>query len=266
MSTIINGTSSAITFPDSTVQNTAALPATGGTLTGNLSVEGSVVATGAYALNADTYVYSWKGGTTGQVRSGIKFDGTNQIQQFYTAQAERMRIDSTGSLLVGKTSTAWTNDNGFTMSPSSADMSITHSTAKADGSRYIWFAYNTGQIGSISQSGTTAVAYNTTSDYRLKENVTPLNNALARVQALKPVTYTWKAAPDEIGEGFIAHELAEVCPQAVTGEKDAVDADGKPVYQGIDTSFLVATLTKAIQEQQAMIEELKAKVIALEAK
>jgi hypothetical protein len=80
-----------------------------------------------------------------------------------------------------------------------------------------------------------------------------MTGALAKVQQLKPVTYKWNADGSD-GEGFIAHELAEVCPQAVTGEKDAVDAEGKPVYQGVDTSFLVATLTAAIQEQQAMVQ------------
>ena len=88
-----------------------------------------------------------------------------------------------------------------------------------------------------------------------------MTGALAKVAALKPVTYKWNADGSD-GEGFIAHELAEVCPQAVTGEKDAVDADGKPVYQGIDTSFLVATLTAAIQEQQAIINDLKARLDA----
>ena len=96
---------------------------------------------------------------------------------------------------------------------------------------------------------------------------------MARVAALKPCTYTWKSAPDEVGEGFIAHELAEVCSQATTGEKDAVenyiDEEGneqtriKP--QGIDTSFLVATLTAAIQEQQALITQLQADVATLKA-
>ena len=85
--------------------------------------------------------------------------------------------------------------------------------------------------------------------------------ALAKVAALKPVTYQWKL-DGSAGEGFIAHELAEVCPDAVTGEKDAVDADGTPQYQGIDTSFLVATLTAAIQEQQALIASLTARLDA----
>ena len=92
-----------------------------------------------------------------------------------------------------------------------------------------------------------------------------MTGALGIVQQLKPVTYNWKIDGSE-GQGFIAHELQDIVPEAVTGEKDAVDAEGKPVYQGIDTSFLVATLTAAIQEQQSMIEELKIKVATLEAK
>jgi hypothetical protein len=96
----------------------------------------------------------------------------------------------------------------------------------------------------------------------LKEAIVPMTGALAKVAQLKPVTYKWKVDGSD-GEGFIAHELAEVCPIAVTREKDAVDADGNPQYQGIDTSFLVATLTAAIQEQQALITQLQADVAAL---
>ena len=86
-----------------------------------------------------------------------------------------------------------------------------------------------------------------------------MTGALAKVAALKPVTYKWNADGSD-GEGFIAHELAEVCPHAVTGEKDAVDADGNPKYQGIDTSFLVATLTAAIQELKAEVDSLKSQL------
>ena len=84
-----------------------------------------------------------------------------------------------------------------------------------------------------------------------------MTGALAKVAALKPCTYKWKVDGSD-GEGFIAHELAEVCPQAVTGEKDAVDSEGNPQYQGIDTSFLVATLTAAIQELKAEFDAYKA--------
>ena len=109
--------------------------------------------------------------------------------------------------------------------------------------------------GIIINSG--AVAYNTTSDYRLKENIAPMTGALEKVALLKHCTYTWKADGSST-EGFIAHELAEVCPQAVSGEKDAVNEDGSIKAQGIDTSFLVATLTAAIQELNAKFEEYKA--------
>ena len=102
----------------------------------------------------------------------------------------------------------------------------------------------------------TATTYSTSSDYRLKENVAQMTGALNKVAQLKPVTYTWKdgGAP----QGFIAHELQSIIPEAVVGEKDAIDAEGNPVYQGIDTSFLVATLTAAIQELNAKFEEYKA--------
>ena len=115
--------------------------------------------------------------------------------------------------------------------------------------------------GYIQISGTNTT-YATLSDYRLKENVQPMQNALAKVAQLNPVTYNWKADGSD-GQGFIAHELQAVVPDCVTGEKDAVDKDGKPVYQGVDTSFLVATLTKAIQELSEQINNLKAEVAAL---
>ncbi len=84
-----------------------------------------------------------------------------------------------------------------------------------------------------------------------------MTDALAKVSQLKPVTYKWNADGSD-GQGFIAHELAEVFPQAVDGEKDAVDENGNPKYQGIDTSFLVATLTAAIQELKAEFDAYKA--------
>mgnify|MGYP003649608542 CR=1 FL=1 len=111
------------------------------------------------------------------------------------------------------------------------------------------------QTGYISTNGTTT-SYVTSSDYRLKDTIAPMTGALATVAALKPVTYKWKSNGAD-GQGFIAHELQAVVPDCVTGEKDAVDADGKPVYQGIDVSFLVATLTAAIQELKAEFDAYK---------
>ena len=119
-------------------------------------------------------------------------------------------------------------------------------------------------VGQITHNGTNT-SFTTSSDYRLKENIQPMQNALSVVAQLNPVTYNWKADGSD-GQGFIAHELQAVVPDCVTGDKDAVDADGKPVYQGIDTSFLVATLTAAIQEQQSIINALTERVAALESK
>ena len=120
------------------------------------------------------------------------------------------------------------------------------------------------QISEIVVSGT-GVNYPSASDYRLKENVLPMVGALAKVASLNPVTYTWKV-DGSAGQGFIAHELAQQFPEAVTGEKDAVDEDGSIKHQGIDTSFLVATLAAAIQEQQALITDLQTRLDALESR
>ena len=121
---------------------------------------------------------------------------------------------------------------------------------------YSWNGSASVYSGAISVNGN-ITTYGSISDYRLKENIAPITGALDTVAKLKPVTFDFKNSGQK-SQGFIAHELQAVVPEAVTGEKDAVDAEGKPVYQGVDTSFLVATLTAAIQE-------LNAKVTALEA-
>ncbi len=179
---------------------------------------------------------------------------------------ERARIDSSGRICI-----ADPNANFGRLNISNAYGALSSNVmvwlnTNTTASRYLSFEFNgNGGSGSISPNGTSAVSYNTTSDYRLKEDVQPMQGALARVAALKPCTYKWRVDGSH-GEGFIAHELQEVCPVAVTGQKDAVDADGKPQYQGVDTSFLVATLTAAIQEQQAMIQTLQAEVADLKSK
>jgi len=145
-------------------------------------------------------------------------------------------------------------------------ISVLHTYASGANTAYMMRFYNSSSsvVGTITSTGS-ATAYNTSSDYRLKNSIAPMVGALAKVAALKPVTYKWNTDGSE-GEGFIAHELAEVCPHAVAGSKDAVDENGIPQYQGVDASFLIATLTAAIQEQQTLIQSLADRITQLEIK
>ena len=110
----------------------------------------------------------------------------------------------------------------------------------------------------------TGIQYNTTSDYRLKENVVTDWDATTRLKQLKPSRFNFIADSSKTLDGFLAHEVSNVIPEAVSGEKDAVDSDKNPMYQGIDQSKLVPLLTKALQEAVTKIETLEAKVAALE--
>ena len=127
--------------------------------------------------------------------------------------------------------------------------------------------------GKISHTAVTTTAYTTTSDYRLKEDVQPMTGALVKVTQLKPCTFNWKL-DGKSSQGFIAHELQEIVPDCVTGQKDAmetyIDEEGneqtriKP--QGVDTSFLVATLTAAIQELKTIVDTQAAEIAELKTK
>jgi hypothetical protein len=190
-----------------------------------------------------------------------------------TAGTTRMLIDSSGNLLVKKTASSSSADNnvgaqlgvtGKCIFEASGDRALILNRLSDNGIIQEFFRGAGNQVGNI-QANTSSVAYNTSSDYRLKEDIAPMTGALAKVTQLKPVTYKWKSDGEE-GQGFIAHELQAIVPDCVTGEKDAVDADGNPVYQGIDTSFLVATLTAAIQELKTIVDAQAAEIAELKAK
>jgi hypothetical protein len=187
--------------------------------------------------------------------------------------ATSLTIDSSGNLLVGTTSLSLTNSNSFYYVTSSAANFISqHANGTASGSAYAVYAYNGGVIGSITQNGTTGVLYNLTSDYRLKNNPIPLTGSSEFIMALQPKKWQWWDGSGE-GVGFIAHEFMEVAKYSGNGEKDAVDAEGKPIMQSIQpsSSEVMANLVSFIQEQQAIITEqslalqdLKSRIEALE--
>jgi len=179
---------------------------------------------------------------------------------FQTNNSERMRIDSSGSVCIGRTSAlggAGELLHVRTIDGGSRAIAVGNSSGTSL-TGCINFHNGNGVVGAILTGGT-STTYSTSSDYRLKENIVPMTDALATVSKLKPVSYTWKS-DGSAGQGFIAHELQEVVPDAVAGEKDAVNEDGSINPQGIDTSFLVATLTAAIQELKAEVDSLKAQL------
>jgi hypothetical protein len=180
---------------------------------------------------------------------------------------ERMRIRSgtTGGLiLVGRSSSVSANAT-LGIDTASGVAGIVSETGPTSAIDHIRFYNGNGNVGNITTNGS-ATAYGTSSDYRLKENITAIADGITRLQQLKPSRFNFIADPDTTVDGFIAHEAQVAVPECVIGKKDAVDEDGNPVYQGIDQSKLVPLLTAALQEAIAKIETLEAANAALDAR
>ena len=186
-----------------------------------------------------------------------------------TTYTERMRIDASGNVLVGTTTTTPNTVAGAVLRASG----IVFSSVDGGGSVFnrltsdgdiVQFRKDGTVVGSVSVTAS-ATTYNTSSDYRLKEDVQPMIGASDRLLQLKPINFAWKADGSRT-DGFLAHELQEVIPAAAHGTKDEVDADGKPVYQGIDQSKIVPLLTAALQEALNKIDALEARIVTLETK
>ena len=196
---------------------------------------------------------------------GAVFDATGAYSMaFCTNSAERMRIDNTGVVMIGTTTTnpgdgntttgiSFTSAGKFYLSQASDGG---HMNRNSDGN-VLSFRRSGSEVGRIAVTSS-STSYITSSDYRLKENVTEVTDGITRLQQLKPSRFNFIVDPGRTVDGFIAHEVQEVVPEAITGEKDAVDEDGKPIYQGIDQAKLVPLLTAALQEAIGRIESLEA--------
>jgi len=207
-------------------------------------------------------VESWQVGMT----------ASSTALSFLNSGSERMRIDSTGDIRFGCTGAQLEGSEVFSFANGQRGNTIAINTVGSAAFFGIDMQNQTGgtckqirfrsggsatTVGSITSTGNNATQYNTSSDYRLKENVAPIQNGLTRLQQLNPVQFDWKNS-GETSEGFIAHEVQEIFSDAVIGEKDAEE------MQGMDYGRITPLLVKAIQEQQTIIDDLKTRIETLE--
>jgi len=224
---------------------------------GNAQIENTSASGNAwyYAKNADR---TWLMGIRGSSSDALSFYDL-------TADAERMQINSSGDVKIGEGTGAtftvrvtpgagvWGIDAGVEAGSFSR---IRISSSGTGTQTKMAFLNTNGEVGSITTSGT-STAFNTSSDYRLKENLNYDFDATTRLKQLRPARFNFIADADTTVDGFLAHEVQSVVPEAITGTKDAIDEDGNPVYQGIDQSKLVPLLVKTIQELEARITALE---------
>ena len=168
---------------------------------------------------------------------------------------ERMRINSAGDILFGTNSE--TTTHAYFSKESSDRMVLSVGSSTTSQVTIVAFKNPNGTVGSVSTDGS-STSFSGSSDYRLKENVTPMTGSLDRVSQLKPSRFNF-IGEEKTLDGFLAHEVSDIVPQAIIGTKDQVDEEGNPVYQQIDHSKLVPLLVGAIQELKAEIEILKNK-------
>ena len=231
-----------------------------------------------------------KDGYLGIANSQMRLTTADSIPiTFATADVERMRITSGGSLCIGVDTTANSEKMRIDSTGSTGTVFLRHGSTDDVAMMIMRHSRNTGGTvatylrfqdsggsarGSI-QVSTSGTSYNTGSDYRLKENITAISDGITRLKQLKPYRFNFKSNSSEILDGFFAHEAQAVVPECASGTKDEVvvqaqvDSEvykeselGNPIYQGIDQSKLVPLLTAALQEAITEIESLKARLDA----
>ena len=199
-----------------------------------------------------------KGGGTDSERYILRCDDA--------AGNERARINADGDVMIGVSSYGATG--GVSVSPNHDDGAPRMIFNRANTSAWsdvILFQNNSGTKGRISHNDS-EVDYYSASDYRLKENDVAITDGITRVKQLRPIKFNWKVKDaSETQDGFFAHEVQSVVPNAVDGVKDAVDDDGNVIPQMFEASKIIPVLTAALQEAITKIETLETKVAALEA-
>ena len=204
----------------------------------------------------------------------VYYHGDNSFR-FVTSGSERMRLKDNGDININKTvndrgtkGTVIYESSGGVGHTSDGDTALMLKRISSTGN-IVDFTYGGTATGNISVAAS-STAYNTSSDYRLKENETAITDGIDRVKQLKPYKFNFKVDATKTLDGFFAHEVSSIVPEAITGEKDAVkkekDKDGNNIIipQGIDQAKLVPLLTSALQEAITKIETLETKVKTLE--
>ena len=197
------------------------------------------------------------------------FNGSNHaVYSMYTASGNNNVKISTSetNFITQKLTIGASTTDGFLQvkGNNNADVLLTLFDTEGTGGTAVRFKVSGSTVGSIGNSAS-GTSYNTTSDYRLKENVADMTGAIDRVKQLSPKRFNFIVDADTTVDGFLAHEAQAVVPEAVTGTHNEVDDDDNPVMQGIDQSKLVPLLTGALKEAIAKIETLETRVAALEA-
>jgi hypothetical protein len=252
---------------------------------GSLQVKGDANPNAVFdrgSANTTNVNINYNGTTTGQLGGAnqefqLSAVGASTPMTFYANGSEKMRIDSNG-LVVGSISFDSNNSIGVRLfahgtvhSTRDSEYAYVGRRSNSNGGMFL-FRRDSTDVGNISVT-TSATSYNSGSDYRLKQDDTPLIDGLTRLKQLKPIKFKWKNDTSQFVDGFFAHEVSSIVPNAITGEKDAVyekddelgHKKGDPIYQQIDHGKLVPLLVAALQEEIVKREELEARVAALEA-
>jgi hypothetical protein len=231
---------------------------------------------GASLTNAPAYFGYDEELNSGKTKGALTFYTRSVTTD--TAPTERMRVNSDGEVLIGTTGELHSGGEKLAVSGAGSSLPIlslgvTHTSVFGG----VKFRNGNGEIGSVTYNAS-SVAYNTSSDYRLKENEVAISDGITRLKTLKPYKFNFKTDPDKTVDGFFAHEVSNVIPEAITGEKDDMHPEvlytaddelpegkeigdvkeaAKPNHQGIDQSKLVPLLVAAVQELTTKVEALE---------